>query len=148
MLSKGHQYNRGFTLVELVTVIVILGVLAAVGSAKFFNNASFKDTQYHQEVLSAFRFAQKIAIASQNDVTICLTANSYDLFYSSMSCSGSRVKHPSGQKDYLDTGISTISPVQNFTYNASGEAVSTGAYSFSVGSYNVVVEQVTGYVHE
>ena len=148
MQSKGHQYNQGFTLIELVTVIVILGILAAVGSAKFFNNATFRDTQYHQQVLSAFRFAQKIAIASQNDVTICLTADSYELYYSSLTCSGTPVKHPVGQVNYQDSDISEITPVQNFTYKASGEAISTGAYSFSVGGYNVVVEQVTGYVHE
>ncbi|MCU7939752.1 MAG: type II secretion system GspH family protein [gamma proteobacterium symbiont of Bathyaustriella thionipta] len=138
--------QHGFTLVELITVIVILGILATVGASKFFNQSSFTDTQYHQEILSAFRYAQKIAIASQNDVTICLSANAYDLYYSSAACAGTRIKHPAGQGDYSDTISATITPTVNYTYNASGEASPNG--SFTVGGRNITVEAVTGYVHE
>lgn len=148
MQLRCFGHNNGFSLVELITIIIILGVMATVGASKFFGQSTFKDSQYHQEILSAFRFAQKIAIASQNNITICLNSDSYDLYYSSANCSGTRVQHPSGQGDYRASNISTINPVQNYTYNASGRASSTGAYSFTVGGYNINVEQVTGYVHE
>ena len=147
MQLESFRHNHGFTLVELITVMVILGVLAVIGSAKFFNNSTFKDTQYHQEILSAFRFAQKIAIASQCDVSITMTADSYSLTYSG-TCSGNDVKHPSGKGSYADTDISEINPVLTFIYNSQGAVTSTGVYSFTVGGHNITVEQVTGYAHE
>lgn len=35
-----HRKNRGFTLIELVTVIVLLGILAATATPKFVNMGS------------------------------------------------------------------------------------------------------------
>ena len=146
MPHKYFRQNNGFTLVELITVMVLLGVLAVVGSAKFFGQSSFSDTRYHQEVLSAFRYAQKIAIASQCDVVITLGANSYALTYSgSASCTGN-VKHPSGQGNYSDSGTSDISPVSTYTFDASGGGSPSG--SFTVGGRTITVEAVTGYVHD
>lgn len=142
------KLNLGFTLVELVAVILILGVMATVGASKFFNQSTFQETQYHQEILSALRFAQKIAIASQIDVTVCLTTNSYTLYYSAGSCSGTILKRPSGQGNYTDSGTSAISSALNYTFDAQGTATSTGAYTFTIGGRNITVEQVTGYVHE
>jgi len=155
MESNSFRNNCGFTLVELVTVMVILGIMSVVGGAKFFNNETFKETQYHQEILSAFRFAQKIAIASQNKVTICLGSNSYELYYSSGACSGTKVKHPAGSgKDssgnnslfYEHHDTSDISSTSDYTFSAAGNASATG--NFTIGGHNITIEPVTGYVHE
>ncbi|MCU7834413.1 MAG: type II secretion system GspH family protein [gamma proteobacterium symbiont of Taylorina sp.] len=150
MSFRNFRYNQGFTLIELVTVLIILGIISVVGSAKFFNNSTFKDARYHQEILSAFRFAQKIAIASQNKVTICLTSTSYTLYYSSAACSGTNVQHPAKQGGYKDTATSTINPVANYTFSADGNvSSSTGVYSFTIGpGHSIKIESVTGYVHE
>ncbi len=140
--------QQGFTLVELITVIVLLGVLAVVGGSKFFSNTTFKDSQYHQEVLSAFRFAQKIAIASQCHVTIALTANSYALTYSSASCSGN-VKRPDGQADFGESAISSaiISSQASFTYNAAGDLTGSGGL-VTIGSNTIIIEESTGFAHD
>jgi len=151
MSINRFKYNQGFTLVELVTVMIILGIMSVVVGAKFFDNSTFKDTQYHQEILSAFRYAQKIAIASRCDIVITLGANNYSISYSGnsggTSCSGF-VQHPAGRGNYSDTGTSLITPTPVYTYNSQGIATSTGAYSFSVGGHNITIEPITGYVHE
>lgn len=142
------RYNHGFTLVELVTVILILGVLAVVGSSKFFNNSTFKDTQYHQELISAFRYAQKVAVASQCPVRISITANSYALTYSG-ACSGN-VKHPADQSPFAESGISsTMTTTSNsFTYDAKGNISPAAGGTINVGAFTVFIESETGFVHD
>ncbi len=148
MQLGSFRQNYGFTLVELVTVIMILGILAVVGSSKFFNHSTFKDAQYHQDILSAFRFAQKIAIASQCDVRITVTANSYALTYSG-ACSGN-VKHPADQGNFSESGISTLitTTASSFTYNAGGNISPVTGGTVNVGAFSINIESVTGFAHD
>lgn len=144
--SGFRQY--GFTLIELVTVILILGILAVVGTSKFFSNTAFEDARYHQELISAFRFAQKIAIASQCPVTISLTADSFVLNYSG-SCSGV-VQRPHNQNNYNENNISSTitSTSPTYTYDASGDITPAVGGTVSVGSQVIILESVTGFVHD
>jgi len=56
--------QRGFTIVELIMVIVIIGILAAVVGPRFFSKSNFDERFYFEEVLSSVRYAQKLAVAS------------------------------------------------------------------------------------
>jgi len=56
--------QRGFTIVELIMVIVIIGILAAVAGPRFFSKSNFDERFYFEEVLSTVRYAQKLAVAS------------------------------------------------------------------------------------
>ncbi len=148
MYSTNYQHHKGFTLVELVTVIVILGVLAVVGASKFASNSTFVESQYHQEIISAFRYAQKIAIASQRDVAIALTANSYSLSYSGL-CSGI-VKHPAGQKAFSETGMGGVitTTANTFVYDAEGNITPSAGGTVNIGStFTITIESVTGFAH-
>lgn len=148
MQYKYYRHNQGFTLVELITVIVILGILTTVGASKFFKQSSFEDTQYHQEVLSAFRFAQKIAIASQCNVDVKLKLDDYRYLLSySGDCSGNgNVKHPAGQGDFRDTDDSAFAATLTYTATSTGEVTPTG--TILAGGHNITIEPVTGYVHD
>ena len=59
-MNKEH----GFTIVELILVIVIIGILAAVVGPRFFTRSNFDERFYFEEVLSTVRYAQKLAVAS------------------------------------------------------------------------------------
>lgn len=54
---------RGFTMVELVMVMVLIGVLAAIGLPKLMGDNSFAAATFGDEVASALRTAQKTAVA-------------------------------------------------------------------------------------
>jgi len=54
---------KGFTLVELIGVIAIAGILAAVAAPRFFSANTFESRGYFDAASGLLRYAQKLAIA-------------------------------------------------------------------------------------
>lgn len=71
--------QAGLTIVELTLVIVIIGVLGALAGPRFFDNRTFAERAYAEEVASAIRYGQKVAVGSGCRVRVTLTATSYSL---------------------------------------------------------------------
>jgi MSHA pilin protein MshC len=65
-----QSYQRGFTLIELILVIVLLGVLAVFITPVSLSNSVFYARGFHDETLALLRFAQKSAIAQRR--TVCV----------------------------------------------------------------------------
>jgi type IV pilus assembly protein PilA len=63
--STGKKVRKGFTLVELAVVIVIIGVLAAFGVPKFLNSVERSKAAEAFGYLSAIREANERYIAQQ-----------------------------------------------------------------------------------
>jgi MSHA pilin protein MshC len=57
-------------MIELVTVIVLIGVLSAIGAARFFDGSGFESRAYSDQVKSLMRYAQKLAIAQSRPVFV------------------------------------------------------------------------------
>lgn len=64
--------ERGFTLIELVTCIIIVGLLAAVAGPKFFDTQPFSERGYASEIASALRSARHVAVASSCEVRLTI----------------------------------------------------------------------------
>lgn len=62
---------RGFTMVELVMVMVLIGVLAAIGVPTLVGDNSFAAATFGDEAASALRTAQKTAVARRR--LVCAT---------------------------------------------------------------------------
>lgn len=52
------QANKGFTIIELVLVIVLLGILSVTVAPKIFNSSGFEDHAYQAEVIATLRSIQ------------------------------------------------------------------------------------------
>ena len=74
--SAARQTERGFTLVELVVVMVLVGVLSAVAALRW--NARDTTAPYQAELLARnLRHAQMLALTWDTQLRVLTTANSY-----------------------------------------------------------------------
>jgi MSHA pilin protein MshC len=145
----------GFTLIELVTVIVIGGILAAVAGPRFFTQTGYSQRGYTEELAAALRLAQKVAVSSDCPAQLTLTASTYALAQQAVSgntCNPSdttwstAVVGIDGQavRGTAPTGI-TVSPTGVFV-NGSGGLTSSPATSLAIGTDTITVDATTGYV--
>ena len=80
--------ERGYTVVELVLVIAILGIMMGFAVPRFFDNSLFAARGYADELAAALRYAQKVAVASGCRVRIAIDASGYALAQQAASGGG------------------------------------------------------------
>jgi len=68
-----------FTLVELVTVVLLIGLIAAIGMPRMFQADIFRQRGYFDELLQAARYAQKLAVGTGCEVQLTINAASFAL---------------------------------------------------------------------
>lgn len=73
------QY-RGFTLIELVVVVLLLGILSVFAMGKLFDQNQFAAKGFFDDTVNAVRFAQKLAVSSGCAVQVQITSTGYQLF--------------------------------------------------------------------
>lgn len=85
-------------MVELITVMVLIGVLGAVGAVRFFDRKSFDADQFTDQTKAMLRYAQKLAIAQNRAVYVRLNGSSVALcfnYQADATCgAGNRVLPP------------------------------------------------------
>jgi len=84
----------GFTLVELIMVIVIVGIIGAVIAPRFFSRTTFDASGYNNQVIALLRHGQKLAIAQNRNVFVRLNGSSVALCYNATCSAGARVLAP------------------------------------------------------
>jgi MSHA pilin protein MshC len=58
---KNHQ--QGFTLIELITVIILLGILSAFAVSRFPSSQSYSTTIITNQLIASLRLAQQAALS-------------------------------------------------------------------------------------
>jgi len=69
--------QSGFTLIELVIVIILTGILAATAIPKFINNDSFETQAYRDQLLQLLKTVQQQAMSCDADCRSSRASNPY-----------------------------------------------------------------------
>ena len=161
--AASPRRQRAFTLVELVTVTILIGILAVVAMPRFADREAFASAGFVDQLTAALKHARKSAVAMRRNVCVALNgADTLTFTYNpspedAFSCgaaalplslpgsSGNRLKAPSGVSvTFVPATLAALA------FNGLGQP-STGA-SLTVNgsdgaSASVVIEGGSGYVH-
>lgn len=148
--SSRVSSQRGFTLVELVMTMVIIGILAAVAAPRFFDINVFQSRGFADQVQASLRYAQKVAIAQHYFVCAAFTSNSITLTTGATAACGMPLVSPTGEASYVITapsGIAFGALPTNFSFDALGRPSINQTITIVGATNPIIVEAETGYVH-
>jgi len=115
-------------MVELVVVIVLVGILAAVVIPRFIGRQGFEARGFFDAASAAVRYAQKTAIAQRRPVFVVVTATTFSVCYDA-GCAVTVADPSTGAALLVDArrGVAalsapaTVAPVGNFFFNGLGQ---------------------------
>lgn len=148
--------QKGFTLVELVVTLIIIALIAAVGGPLFFDIGVFRQRGFFEETLSAVRYAQKHAVATNCNVRVNIAASGFTLFRaaSPAACNTgpyatSVVDPSSGAPAFTRTapdGVTIATSASDIVFSGDGRASTGATVTVGVGGPSFTVIAATGFV--
>ena len=127
---------RGFTLIEAVAILIVIGVLAAVATTRFIDTGTISVRAAAEMIQADIRYLQQIAMSTNAARSINFVADSTTYVVD-------------GDTRELPSGV-TISAGRQFTFSSLGEPTTGGGQSVSVSdgtnTNTVTVVDYTGKV--
>jgi MSHA pilin protein MshC len=133
--------ERGFTLLEMVAVITVVGILAVFATGAF-QRTGYDAAAYADVVQTTLAHAHRIAVAQRSTVTVTITTAQISIDAPGPDGSNAPfVRNAPG-------GVA-LAPATVFTFNGLGKPSAGPIITVAGGgtSRTITVEPETGYVH-
>ncbi|GAA3929430.1 type II secretion system protein [Litoribacillus peritrichatus] len=151
--------SKGFTLIELVMVIIILGVLAATAIPRFADQSAYDERFFYENVMAGLRHAHKLAMSSGCRVQFQRSGTGFELlqddncFNAVAPAYGTKVLRPGGDTEYVVDGSTGDwdSDINPLIFTAAGQVMNSGgavqaSTTLTVGDRTIIIDGHTGYI--
>lgn len=139
------KQSSGFTLVELIVVILLIGILSISIAPRFFAVSSYEDRRAVDELLTAVRHAQQLAMNQGGNIQLVLSATQFRV---ERTIAPVNLRSPEGISPYVKQfpGNITASPAATIIYDRLGKP--NAGYTITIGTKQIQIEAETGYAHQ
>ncbi|MDO8890857.1 MAG: prepilin-type N-terminal cleavage/methylation domain-containing protein [Sulfurimicrobium sp.] len=151
-MPRQCKQASGFTLLELVVILIVIGILAITVLPRFFDQNDFYARGFYDETLSVLRYGQKTAVAQRRQVCVAFSATRITLRIATNfgGACDKDVTGPSGNTPHQASARGTVQYATvpaALAFNPDGSA-SAGASIQVAGLPNVItVIKETGHVY-
>lgn len=133
----------GFTIMEVVAVLIILGILAAVAISRF-GNTQADEVAAANTLKTHLRYAQLRAMGDIQTWGISFDGNSYTLLKDGAQATVNLPGENSPTKAL--TGV-TISPTTTVTFSAArGQPTPANGHTITIGTQTLTITHETGFI--
>lgn len=147
--------SRGFTLLELILVLVITGILAVAVGPRMMDSGIVSARGFSDQVQASLRYAQKTAIAQHRIVCVDYAIDRIVLTQTASmlaACPGDALASPDGESSYAisaPSGVVFATLPSSLRFDALGRPSPNTRHAILVSGVadGITVEAETGYVH-
>jgi MSHA pilin protein MshC len=169
--ERPRLFGAGFTLVELILVLILVGIVSLYALPRFFDRTTFDTRAFSDRARATVRYAQKTAIAQNRPIFVNLNNTRIALCFDA-ACANP-VRAPASRPaiaacannttwmcEALPAGVVSAPVNQVFYFNALGRPFRSGdneptstfallAIALTGSGFNstITIEPETGYVH-
>lgn len=144
-MCSNLKIQCGFTTIELVLVLMLVGILSAIMVPSMLNIDANDDAHARQQAISVLRTAQKFSIARRVNTYVVVTSNQVKACYDALCARAVQNIDSRVVETDVFTGKYSMVPAGPVVFSGNGDTVAS--YVITVGTKNIHVENGSGYVY-
>ncbi len=145
---------RGFTLIELITIMILIGIIAAVALPRMSFLSGWNEIGYRDRVKATLEYARKSAVAQRRVVRVTIAGSGLTVEAQQQTPEGegtagwlALILPGSSSNAFAAPGGVSLTPANDtVSFSALGQPDAAKSYTVSGGVGTIIVEAETGHV--